>query len=157
MTRRTRGFTLIEVIVAVAILLTASLVLVSVTSTALRSASTTDARTQLASVMAFFGREVVGGDARVLPDVDASLTWAYGEVLATFPELSSTDADVLDPGAYRAVIESDGEVDVVGAVAVRYLITVCTMAEGSERCLDAVTFGPAPAPDAANSLLPGIN
>lgn len=157
MTSRRHGFTLTEVLVAVAILLSAMLILASATTTALRSANVTDVRTHLASVMGFLGREVVGGDPRALPAVDAEVTWTYAALADAFPELANEANGLLDPAAYRASVLSDGMVDVVGAVAVRYEITVCTTTGTEERCLDAVTFGPAPTIDGGGSLLPGIN
>lgn len=156
-TPRLGGFTLIEVIVAMAIVAITITILTTVSVGVLRSGSTTNVRSQSAQVLSYVGRRVAGGSSQVLPPVDETLVWDYGELAGAFPDLVSGEG-IDDLDRYRVRITSDGAIDYVGASAIRYYVEVCSEARTGETCVDAFTFGPAPAPAGDTPpLLPGIN
>ena len=154
---RTRAFTLIEVLIAIVVVAIAVTILTSVAVSVLRIGSSTNVRSQSAQVLSYFGRQVAGGGAQVLPSLGTTRSWDYGDLAGAFPDLRDGPG-VSDLDAYRASVTSDGEVSYVGATAVRYTIVVCTTPRGDESCVEAVTFGPEPSPSGTTPpLLPGIN
>jgi type II secretory pathway pseudopilin PulG len=155
--RRRAGLTILEVMIAVAVTALATAALTGVAVGTLRAVGASDARTHAGQVLAFLTREVVGGDPRTLAPEGTPAAWAYGGLGEAFPELGTRDG-VGDPDRFRAEIEHDGAVDVVGASAVRYRVAVCYGGAEAETCVQAVTFGPEPGPVGDGSaLLPGVN
>lgn len=154
---RAAGLTLLEVVIALAILA----ILGATFSTAmlgnLNHSNTAGQRTQAAQVLNYLGRRVAGGDAELLPQLGESLTWEYGELGDTFQDLRSNQG-LADPSRYRAEIAGSGTISVTGATLVQYDMSVCFQAQESESCVRGTTIGaPVNAPPDATPPLPGIN
>lgn len=151
-----RGMSLVEVILALAVVAIAFAILSTALVGQLRFAGTAGARTQTTQYLNYLGRLVVGGNADVLPAVGASLTWAYGALATSFPDLPGGSG--LEAAArYRAQIDGVGAVNFAGAQGVQYRVTVCSVAPTGESCTSAVTIGPAPVASGSAPPLPGIN
>lgn len=157
MRTRARGLTVLEVLLAMVVLgiVTAAVMVTYVSS--IRNNADAGRRTQSAQLLNALGRRVAGADAAVLAHPDTPLEWAYGELGDSFPELRSDG--VTEPTAYRATITNLGTVTLAGSSAVRYEVTVCTRATGSEgeRCVTGVTAGVPPSEAGSGGELPGIN
>jgi len=141
----TEGLTIVEVLVAMAIL---GIVIAAVTSiylSSIRNNADAGMRTQTAQILNTVGRRVAAAESGFTP-ADDPLIVDYGEMLSTFPELSHEEG-FADAERYRFTVVNLGEVSLAGAVAIRYEIEVCTRAaggQGTERCLTGQTAGPMP-------------
>jgi hypothetical protein len=123
----------------------------------LRHTTTAGQRTQGAQVLNYLGRRVAGGDAAVLPNLNDTLAWDYGELGDTFTDLQGADG-VAEPDRYRVDITASGTITVAGASVVQYDITVCFQARDAESCVAGTTMGaPAIEPPGSTPPLPGIN
>lgn len=138
---RERGLTIIEVVLAVAIIAIIMGILTTTVVTNLKQTSVTGASTQAAQVLNYLGRRVAGGHADVLPSNGAPLTWDYGNLTA-FKDLVS-GGGVSDPALYKAQIVYTGDVTLASSSLRRYDIEVCHKRAG-EHCVSGITFGPAP-------------
>ncbi len=156
-THRESGLTVVEVIIALVVIAIVTAAVVTTYVSSIRNNADAGRRTQSAQLLNSLGRRVAGADASVLAPEDSPLEWDYGELGASFPEL--TGDGVSEPGLYRATITNLGEVSLAGAAAVRYEIVVCTRATGEsgERCLTGYTAGVEPSEAAGGGGLPGIN
>lgn len=156
--RRQQGLTIVEVIVAIAILGVVTTAITTTYVNSIRVNSDSGRRTQSAQVLNSIGRRVAGGDAIVLPTADTPLAWDYGELSESFPDM--TGRDYGDADLFRVTVENLGTVTVGTAETTHYRLTVCTGSQGGveERCLTGDTAGPPPGPagDVPTSL-PGIN
>ncbi len=150
-----RGLTVIETLVAIAILGIVTATIMTTYISSIRHNADAGKRTQSAQVLNFLGRRVAGGDNGVLADATPQ-SWAYGELLTAFPELEQEDG-FANPEYYRASVTNLGEITLASASAVHYRIEVCTQAQGDERCVRGDTVGPAPSIAANPPPLPGIN
>ncbi len=152
-----QGLTVIEVIVSLAILGVLTAVLTTSLVTSMRQNQVAGQRTQAAQVLNYLGRRVAGGDNAVLsPNVNNPLVWAYGELPAAFPDLSS-EGSFVEPAAYRANVATIGNISLAGASAVQYQVQVCWQSSEGEQCVTADTIGPQPTPGGSPPPLPGIN
>lgn len=154
MTRR--GLSLVEVIIALAVVAIAFAILSTALVAQLRASGTAGARTQTTQYLNFLGRLVAGGNADVLPAAGASLTWDYGAMGTSFPDLPGGDG-LEAANRYRAQVDNVAAVSFVGAVGVEYRVSVCSMTPNGESCAVGVTIGPAPVAGGSAPPLPGIN
>ncbi|MFN2322263.1 MAG: prepilin-type N-terminal cleavage/methylation domain-containing protein [Trueperaceae bacterium] len=155
MTRR--GLSLVEVIIALAVVAIAFAILSTALVGQLRFSGNANARTQTTQYLNYLGRLVAGGAEDVLPAAGNTLTWDYGAMVAAFPDLPG-GAGLDAAGRYRAEVESVGAVAYVGAIGVQYRVRVCSVTPTGESCAAATTIGPAPAATGATPPpLPGIN
>lgn len=156
MTRR--GLTLVEVLVALAVIAIAVTLLSTALVGSLQQTTRAGTRTQTTQYLAYFGRKVAGGDGAVLAAAGTPLVWGYGDLGTAFDDLPTGVGGLADADRYRAEVTQVGAVAFVGASAVQYRITVCTTAADGEACATGNTLGPPPtAGGATPPLLPGIN
>lgn len=154
--RRTAGMTLLEVVLAVAVI---GIVVATLTTALVDNVNRTKrfgTRSEAAQLLNYFGRRVAGGDDAVLPAADAQLAWDYGDLGGAFPDLAHASGFV-DPARYRVSIASSATVTLGSAEARRYDVSVCFRDGGSESCAAGTTFGPEPAAGGTAATLPGIN
>lgn len=154
---RAAGLTLLEVILALAVLAILGATIVTSMLGNLRHTTVSGQRTQAAQVLNYLGRRVAGGDAAVLPAVGESLVWDYGTLGSAFTDIQG-QVGFADPQRYRAEVTASGTVSVVGAQVVQYDIGVCFLAQEGESCVRGTTLGaPADAGPEETPPLPGIN
>jgi prepilin-type N-terminal cleavage/methylation domain-containing protein len=153
--RRRRGLTIIEVLVALAIIAVAFTLLSTALVGSLQQTSRAGTRTQTTQYLEFLGRQVAGGSGAVLAAAGTPIAWAYGALDDAFPELPG--AGGADAAAYRAEVAQVATVAFAGASAVQYRITVCTQDATGETCVAGTTLGPPPSAGGTPPLLPGIN
>lgn len=152
-----RGLSLVEVIIALAVVAIAFAILSTALVGQLRFSGNANARTQTAQYLNYFGRLVAGGDAAVLPALGASEVWDYGALGTDFPDLpAGSGLEATD--RYRVQIDSVAVVTYVGATGVQYRVTVCSVTPTGESCAVGATIGPAPLAGGGSAPpLPGIN
>jgi len=156
------GLTLLEVVLALAVLGVLGAVFTTAILSNLRHTTVAGQRTQAAQALNYIGRRVAGGDSAVLPSAVAeSLTWDFGDLGTAFPDLAGSDG-FADPDRYRVVVTASSELTLFSgadaATLVQYDIDVCFQNQGTESCVRGTTLG-APATAAASETppLPGIN
>lgn len=155
--QRSLGLTLLEVVLALAVLAIIGATITTSILNNLRHTTVAGQRTQGAQVLNYLGRRVAGGDATVLPNLGESLTWDYGELGDTFTDLQGADG-VAEPERYRVSIDASGTITVAGASVVQYDLTICFQAQAAESCVTGTTLGaPAIEPPGSTPPLPGIN
>jgi len=152
MARKLRdGFTLVEVILAIAVL---AIVLVAVSTTIVSSIQhnvTSGSRSQASQVLNYFGRRIAGGEIDNLGGTE----WDYGELPGAFQDLTR-ESNLADSALYRAEIAQLPSM-ALGATAVpHYRITVCWEGANGESCVSGDTAGAGPG-STSGELLPGIN
>lgn len=158
LTRRLFGLTVVEVLVALAVL---GIVTAAITTTyisSIRNNSDAGMRTQSAQLLNAIGRRVAGSDSALLPQSGTPLEWDYGEIGAAFPDLAGDG--FADPSRHRLTITNIGEVTFGSAAVTHYRIETCVRAQGvdAERCLSGNTAGPPPSPTGdPPAPLDGIN
>jgi prepilin-type N-terminal cleavage/methylation domain-containing protein len=152
-----QGLSLVEVIIALAIVAIAMAILSTALVGNLRFTDVAGARTQTTQYLSFLGRRVAGGAPDVLPAAGATLTWGYGTLAAAFEDLPAGGGGRDDVARYRAEVENVAGVTFVGATAVQYRVTVCSETTAGESCATGVTVGPAPSVLVTEPPLPGIN
>lgn len=148
---RSDGFTLIEVVLAIAVL---ALVLAAVSTTVLSSMQHNVAsgnRSQAAQIMNYFGRRIAGGEISAL----GGATWDYGELATTFIDLKR-ESNLADTDLYRAEISQLPRIGLGGTTIPLYRVNVCWNGSGGETCIAGETGGPGPGAS-SGELLPGIN
>ncbi len=145
------GFTLVEVILAIAVL---AIVLVAVSTTIVSSIQhnlASGSRSQASQVLNYFGRRIAGGEIDSLGVTE----WDYGELPGAFQDLTR-ESNLADSALYRAEVEQLPSM-VLGATAVpHYRITVCWDGANGESCVSGDTAGAGPG-STSGELLPGIN
>jgi type II secretory pathway pseudopilin PulG len=157
MTASRRGLSLVEVIVALAIVMIAIGILATAIVSNLRVTSTFGARTQTTQYLNYLGRLVSGGTPTVLAEPGTPLEWAYGDMATSFSDLPTGGGGLEEAGRYRGEVENLGDVAFLGANAVQYRVTVCSMTANGESCTVGLTLGPPPSTGIAAPPLPGIN
>lgn len=157
---KSRGLTIIEVVLAVAIIAIIMGILTTTVVSNLEQTSSTGASSQAAQVLNYLGRRVAGGQRDVLPAANVTTrTWNYGEMTA-FTDLATQERGISDPVFYKANVTNSGEVELASSTLTRYTIEVCHRRGGGEHCVSGTTFGPAPAEAADDEYvppLPGLN
>lgn len=156
-TGREAGLTLLEVVLALAVLAILGATFTTAMLGNLRHTTNAGQRTQAAQVLNYLGRRVAGGDTVVMPTVGDSLAWNYGELAAAFPDIDRT-AGFSNPDLYRVEVSASTTVSVTGATLVQYDLAVCFERQDGETCVRGATLG-APTNAASGSAppLPGIN
>jgi prepilin-type N-terminal cleavage/methylation domain-containing protein len=156
-TRLQRGLTVVETLIALAVLGIVTAAVVTTYMSSIRNNADSGRRTQSAQLLNLLGRRVAGGEAAMLPAVNSPLEWDYGELGDGIPEL--TGEGFANPELYRATITNLGDITLAGATRVRYQIEVCTRAAGSdqERCTSGFTASVIPNPPEDVSVLDGLN
>jgi prepilin-type N-terminal cleavage/methylation domain-containing protein len=159
--KRTRGMTIVEVLVAVVIL---SLVLVAfagVIVSNIRQNATSGNRTAAAQVLNYLGRRAVEGQKAVLPAVgSSSRTWNYGTLNTEFPDLTK-ERNAANSDLYRAEIIDQGSPawsSVKTSSLMSYQMNVCWRDAGKESCVSAQTIAPELVePKDVEPIIPGMN
>ncbi|MBX3139915.1 MAG: type II secretion system protein [Trueperaceae bacterium] len=149
--RRTGGFTLIEVMMAITVL---GIVLAAVSFTMMSSMRQNHAagnRSQAAQVMNYLGRRIAGGDISKL----GGTSWDYGTLATSFTDLSR-ESNLADTDLYRAEVAEFPRIGLGGTTIPHYRVTVCWNNGGDESCVSGDTAGPGPGAASGESL-PGIN
>ncbi len=157
---RSKGLSLIELLIAIGILAIALTAFTAIIVSNLRYNSSAGARTQGAGLLDYFGRKVISGDGTVLPQAtQASRDWAYGALVSSFPDLKQAGS-FSDPNRYELTVSNLGTwSDASNSFTMRrYRIQLCWPGSDGEECVRADTLGPqALASGSAASALPGIN
>lgn len=157
MKRAAAGLTLLEVILALAVLAILGATFTTAMLGNLRHTTVAGQRTQAAQVLNYLGRRVAGGDTVVLPLLGESLTWEYGELGTSFVDLEDGEG-FAEPERYRVEIAASGTISVAGATVVQYDLDVCFQNQDGESCVNGTTLGaPALPGPGTTPPLPGIN
>lgn len=155
--RRAAGLTLVEVVLALAVLAILGATFTTAMVNNLKHTRVSGQRSQGAQVLNYLGRRVAGGDEALLPQTGVTLAWGYGELANAFPDLGGAEG-FADPERYRAAITATGTVSAAGASVVQFDISVCFQHQDGESCVSGTTLGaPAQAGPEATPPLPGIN
>ena len=143
-----KGFTIIEVLISLAILIIAISILSSTVIGSTRHDRNSGLKTQAVELLNYIGRYALEGSSLVVPASPGSTkTIAYGGLASALPGLTGS----ADLSAYKATIESVGTVSLAGAVANRYDLEICWKDKNSEACIGSTTLGPlVPGKSAAN-------
>ena len=157
--RFTQGLTILEVLLAIAIL---SIVMVALNATlisSLRETSVAGSRTQAVQILNYLGRRIVGGDTTLLPTT--RLQFLYGTLRQNFPDLPNA-VRFANPDLYRVEIQNLGAPSwssTIGVEVHRYRIAVCWKWRGEETCTIGETFStPPPSSGSGNPpVFEGIN
>lgn len=151
---RASGLSLVEVLIAIAILGIAVAILATTTLSSVQNNNVSGSRTQATQVLNYLGRLVAGGDRIMFEHED--LEWSYGALGSAFSELS-VEAGRADPSLYRAEVEDLGWIGIGDAEMLHFRVTVCWMSSGNEHCVVGNTAGPEVVEeDATPAPLPGI-
>jgi len=157
--KRESGLTLIEVIIALAILSIALGGLTALLLTSMKQDLSSGKRTQAAQILNYLGRQQVGGDPRLRTTPDRPLLWNYGQLSEAFPELEHIGG-IGDPDLYKVKVRNLGtppEILEVGVDLDAYEIFVCWRTGAEENCLKGETLAPSPAGGGPTPPLPLIN
>ncbi len=149
--RNTSGFTLIEVILAIAVL---AIVLSAVAITMVSSINhnvTSGSRSQAAQIMNYLGRRLAGGEVSNLGGTE----WDYGELTTAFGDMTR-EANLADANLYSARIQQMPRVGLGTTTIPHYRVSVCWQGGEGESCVQGDTAGPGPGGE-SGELLPGIN
>jgi len=157
--KRAAGLTLIEVVVALAILAVALGTLTSLLIGSMRQNLSSGKRTQATQVLNHLGRLLVAGDARLLAPPSKPLTWNYGELAASFPEMAGA-GNLSQPELYRVRVENLGTPTEVAGLGVNlnaYRIEVCWKGGAQDACVAGETISVPPGSSGTPPPLPLIN
>lgn len=149
------GLSMVEVLIALAVVGIVVAVLTTATLSSVRNTATAGGRTQATQVLSYLGRLVAGGDNILFQNEE--LEWGYGELGGHFTELTR-EARRADPALYRAEVITVQDVIFHSVTMPLYRVSVCWMTSGSESCVTADTIGPEYDPVEENhEPLPGIS
>ena len=159
--KRNRGMTIVEVLVAVVILSIVLVAFAGVIVGNIRQNATSGNRTAAAQVLNYLGRRAVEGQAAVLPAVgENSRAWNYGSLNASFPDLKQ-ERNAANSDLYRAEILDQGDPvwsSLETESLVSYQINVCWRDAGKENCVTAQTVAPElVAAEDFEPIIPGLN
>lgn len=155
---RAEGLSVIEVLVALAVLGIVTAAILTTYLGSIRTNSDSGRRTQSVQIMNAIGRRVAGADPAVLAQPGTPLAWGYGQLKSGFPEL--TGDGIADPDLYRVVVTNLGAVTLGAAQVIHYSVETCTRsrANGAESCVTGDTAGVPPGPEGDEPTgLPGVN
>jgi prepilin-type N-terminal cleavage/methylation domain-containing protein len=139
---KNQGFTIIEVLISLAILLIAVTILSSTVIGSVRTDRNSGQRTQAVQFLNYIGRYAVEGSSKVIPASPATTKdLAYGTFGTTFPEVLDQDG-FSDPDLYKATIKNAATVTLAGMTGIQYDITVCWRDGSGETCIAGTTVGP---------------
>lgn len=150
------GMTLLEVVVAVAVIGIIAAILTTAIVGSMKTTRRFGGRTEAAQLMNFLGRRVAGGETALLPQAGTPLAWAYGQVGTAFPDLRDAGG-FTDPARYRASVQNMGEISASGATVTEYRVSVCFQDNGGESCVAGTTLSSPPSAPVDEPPLPGIN
>lgn len=146
-----RGFTLVEVLIAIAVL---GIVLSAVSITMLSSIRQNHVagnRSQAAQIVNYLGRRIAGGEISQL----GGTTWGYGSLATSFVDLNR-ERNLADTNLYRAQVLQLPRIGLGTTSIPHYRVTVCWNISEGESCVSGDTAGPGPGASSGESL-PGIN
>lgn len=153
--RRETGLTLVEVLVALAVLAIVIAVLTTAMVTSMQQNLVAGGRTQAVQILNHLGRLASGGDARVI--TDSQVIWDYGQLPRVFPDLAA-GRGFKGPERFHAEITSVGSLSIGAASMKHYRIQVCWQAANGELCITGDTAGPAvPSDGGVAPPLPFVN
>lgn len=134
--RSAAGLTLLETIVAIAVVSIVLGALATVSTSSLRESRAGNFKTQSTQILDTVGRRIAGGeDASLLPD-------AGEEVQLDSDELSDlTHMDLTEAAGFELTIENVGTFTVSTSQLAQYLVTVCYAGSEGERCVAGATLG----------------
>lgn len=145
------GFSLVEVLVAIAVLgIVLSAVSITIMSS-MRQNYAAGSRSQAAQIMNYLGRRVAGGEVSQL----GGSQWDYGTLATSFSDLNR-EANLADTDLYRAEIDQMPRIGIGGSSIPHYRVTVCWQTAERENCVSGDTAGPGVGASTGESL-PGIN
>lgn len=156
---RQAGLTVLEVVVALAILAVSLGALTSLLIASMRRNLESGKRTEAALLLNHLGRLQVGGDPRLLAPPDRELLWDYGELPSSFPELRG-GSNLSQPELYRVRVRNLGVPSAARDLGVglnAYRIEVCWKEAGRESCIFGETIAPPPGGSGTPPPLPIIN
>jgi len=154
-----RGMTLLEVMIALGILMVVMGALATILTDSIRFNASAGQRTQAVQVLNYLGRQVVGGNANLMPPSGSQLSWDYGELGNAFSDLNQGD-HFADPDNYRARVSNKGQPASLAGSGVsldQYEIEVCWKSRGKDVCVRATTLSSPPPTGGTPPPLPGIN
>lgn len=150
---RVYGLTIVEVMIALAIVGVVVAILTTVTLSSVRYDANSGSRTQAVQILNYLGRLASASDALLL---NGSRSWDYGELQGTFTELR-VEAHRADPAFYRAEVQALGTSSVGSSVVDLYRVTVCWQLIDQESCVQGETAGPPQPPAGEDPYPPVIN
>ena len=144
--RSDKGLTLIEVLVAVAILGVISTLFASSMVSSLSHTRSTASQIDATSILNYVGRVAAGGASRTLPfsPDDKTKTWDYGKLTSDFPEIKSGDTKIRSADLYKVTVSAPEIIAIGSAQVVRYALVVCWRQANADKCISGDTAGPMP-------------
>lgn len=155
LSRATSGLSLIEVLLALAVIGIVTAAFTTAVVGNLHHTSITGARTDAVQVLNYLGRRAAGGDSAVLPASGSTRTWGYGALSTAFPDLTN-HGGLSDPSRYSAQITNAGNVTLAGTSASEFDVKVCYRAGGGEHCVAGTTMSLYPTGGGSTQPLPQI-
>jgi len=157
--KQSAGLSLIEVVIALAILAVALGGFTALLLSSMKQDLSAGKRTQAVQILNFLGRLQVSGDPRLLVEPNHPRTWDYGKLRDAFPELQSS-AGINNPDLYKVTVENKGtptEVQNLGVKLNAYRIEVCWQTGGQTSCVQGETLSSPPSGEDSPPPLPLIN
>jgi prepilin-type N-terminal cleavage/methylation domain-containing protein len=137
-----RGFTIIEVLISLAILIIAITILSSTVIGSARHDKNSGHKTQAVEFLNYLGRYAVEGNSKVIPAItDTEKIFNYGDIASAFPDIIN-QGGFSDPNLYKGKVTRVGTVSLSSASATQYNIEVCWKDKAGEACVTAITLGP---------------
>lgn len=153
MRRDRKGLTVVEVLVALAIVGIVVAVLTTITLSSVRHDANSGSRTQAVQILSYLGRLASVSDPMLL---DGDQEWDFGELRTAFTELR-VEARNANPDLYRAEVEELGQTGLGNGVVELYRVTVCWRAIENENCVQGETAGPVPSASEDDTVPPVVN
>lgn len=133
---RLRGFTLVEILVAVGVLALAGGVAMGLWVRSLQAEASASQMKGASEILRFFAGRVEYGDARFLPAPGGSKTFAYGELQEA---LRQAGINLARADQFRARITAQTQAS--QPLRVLYTLEVCYRALRGEECRTATLWG----------------